>query len=98
MRMFRCTRWLLSALIFLFLPITSFADVSISVTVAPPPLPVYQQPLCPQEGWMWAPGYWAWGDDGYYWVPGQWVPAPRAGALWTPPWWGWDGGHYRFHD
>ena len=27
---------------------------------------------------MWAPGYWAWGDDGYYWVPGAWVPAPSC--------------------
>ena len=98
MSLSRCTRWLLPALMFLFLPISSFADVFVSVTVAPPPLPVYEQPLCPEQGWMWAPGYWAWGDDGYYWVPGQWVPAPRAGALWTPPWWGWEDGHYRFHD
>src|SRR5579862_2635543 len=98
MRLFRCTRWLLPALMFLLLPITSFAGVFISVTVAPPPLPIYEQPLCPEEGWMWVPGYWAWGDDGYYWVAGEWVPAPYSGALWTPPWWGWDDGHYRFHD
>lgn len=98
MRLFRCTRWLLPALMFLLLPIASFGQVMISVTVAPPPLPVYEQPLCPEDGWMWSPGYWAWGDDGYYWVPGEWVPAPYAGALWTPPWWGWDDGHYIFHN
>jgi hypothetical protein len=98
MRLFPCTRWLLPALLFLVLPIPSFAGVFISVTVAPPSLPVYEQPLCPEEGAMWVPGYWAWGDDGYYWVPGEWVPAPYAGALWTPPWWGWEDGHYRFHD
>jgi hypothetical protein len=98
MRLSRCTRWLLPALMFLLLPIASFAGVLISVTVAPPPLPVYEQPLCPEEGWMWVPGYWAWGDDGYYWVPGDWVPAPYTGALWTPPWWGWDDGRYIYHD
>ena len=98
MRLFRCARWVLPALMVLLAPVVSFAGVLISVTVAPPELPVYEQPLCPQQGWMWSPGYWAYGDDGYYWVPGQWVPAPYVGALWTPPWWGWDSGHYRFHD
>ena len=98
MRLLKCVRWLLPALMVLLVPAASFAGILITVNVAPPVLPVYEQPPCPQEGWMWAPGYWAYGDDGYYWVPGQWVPAPYQGALWTPPWWGWDGGHYRFHD
>lgn len=98
MRLFRFVRWLLPALMFLLVPIASFGGVLISVTVAPPVLPVYEQPFCPEAGWMWVPGYWAWGDDGYYWVPGEWVPAPYVGALWTPPWWGWDDGHYIFHD
>ena len=57
---------------------------------APPVLPVYVQPPCPQPGWMWTPGYWAYGPDGYYWVPGTWVPAPYVGALWTPGYWGWN--------
>ncbi|MGA8731428.1 MAG: hypothetical protein WB608_21905, partial [Terracidiphilus sp.] len=69
----------------------------VSVGFAPPVLPVYVQPPCPQPGWMWTPGYWAYGDDGYYWVPGTWVPAPYEGALWTPPYWGWSGGLYVFH-
>ena len=29
--------------------------------MAPPELPVYEQPLCPQPNYMWTPGYWAWG-------------------------------------
>ena len=60
-------------------------------------LPVYEQPPCPEPGWMWTPGYWAYDQDGYYWVPGTWVPAPYEGALWTPPYWGWEGGVYLFH-
>jgi hypothetical protein len=98
MRLLKCVCWLLPALMLLLVPAGSFAGVLITVNIAPPVLPVYEQPLCPQEGWMWVPGYWAYGDDGYYWVPGQWVPAPYEGALWTPPWWGWDGGRYMFHD
>jgi len=69
--------------------------VGISVRIGPPPLPVYEQPICPGEGYMWTPGYWAWSDDdGYYWVPGTWVEAPEAGLLWTPGYWGWNDGAY----
>lgn len=65
---------------------------TISVTVAPPPLIVYEQPFCPGPGYIWTPGYWAWTDDGgYFWVPGTWVLAPYEGALWTPGFWDWDG-------
>jgi hypothetical protein len=79
------------------LPQPSMAQVSISVTVAPPPLPVYAQPPIPAPGWIWTPGYWAWGPYGYYWVPGTWVLPPRVGLLWTPGWWGWEGGRYFWH-
>jgi len=91
-------RWILSALAFTYLAAVAPAQISITVTTAPPALPVYEQPPCPEEGWMWSPGYWAWDDDGYYWVPGEWVPAPYTGAMWTPPWWGWQSGRYLFHE
>src|SRR6266498_1123378 len=85
---------------FLALPFaTSFAQVEFSVGWAPPPLPVYEQPACPVEGYLWTPGYWGWNADyyDYYWVPGVWVPPPRVGLLWTPGWWGWRGGSYAFN-
>ncbi len=62
-------------------------DVGVTVGFAPPPLPVYVQPPCPSPGYVWAPGYWAYGDDDYYWVPGTWVLAPEFGLLWTPGYW-----------
>ena len=98
MKVLRTARWLLLALLLSVVPASSFAGVFISVGFAPPVLPVYEQPPCPEEGLMWSPGYWAYGDDGYYWVPGTWVPAPNEGALWTPPYWGWSDGLYVFHD
>lgn len=97
MRLLRASRWILLAFLLSVIPATSHAGVLISVGFAPPVLPVYVQPPCPEPGWMWTPGYWAYGDDGYYWVPGAWVPAPYEGALWTPPYWGWSGGLYVFH-
>ena len=75
----------------------SNAAVYLSVTIAPPALPVYEQPLIPGPGYIWTPGYWAWGPEGYYWVPGTWVLAPFAGALWTPGYWGWGEGAYIWH-
>lgn len=97
MRLLSKSRWMLLALLLSLIPASSYAGVLISVGFAPPVLPVYEQPPCPQPGWMWTPGYWAYGDDGYYWVPGSWVPAPYAGALWTPPYWGFSSGIYVFH-
>jgi len=68
------------------------AQVGISVTIAPPALPVYTQPICPGDGYLWTPGYWSYSDDGgYFWVPGTWVEPPAVGLLWTPGYWGWSG-------
>lgn len=72
--------------------------VNISARIAPPALPVYTQPACPADGYLWTPGYWAYdAADGYYWVPGVWVKPPRTGVLWTPAYWGFEGGIYSFH-
>ncbi len=97
MKVLRSARWLLLALIVSLIPATSHAGVFISVGFAPPVMPVYVQPPCPEPGLMWTPGYWAYGPDGYYWVPGAWVPAPYVGALWTPGYWGWGSGFYMWH-
>jgi YXWGXW repeat-containing protein len=63
----------------------------------PPPLPVYEQPPCPEEGYIWTPGVWRWGPQGYFWVPGTWVAPPAAGMLWTPGYWASAGAVYVFH-
>jgi WXXGXW repeat (2 copies) len=77
----------------LCLPASSAAQVSVGIAVAfaPPDLPVYEQPICPEEGYIWTPGYWAYDPDfgDYYWVPGTWVLAPEVGFLWTPGYWAW---------
>jgi hypothetical protein len=81
----------------IIIPVSSFAGVFISVNIAPPALPVYEQPACPGDGYIWTPGYWAYGPEGYYWVPGTWATPPTVGLLWTPGYWGWGDGVYVWH-
>jgi hypothetical protein len=91
--------WLFAAML-LVTSSASFAQLRVSVSFGPPALPVYEQPLCPGEGYIWTPGYWAWADDDddYYWVPGTWVLAPELGFLWTPPYWAWADNAFVFYD
>ena len=90
-------RGLTASLVLAALPWAANAGVFVSVTIAPPVLPVYVPPPMPAAGYIWTPGYWAWADDGYYWVPGTWVLAPAPGLLWTPGYWAWGGGVYLWH-
>jgi hypothetical protein len=96
----RSVRAMLFALVILLTSSASFGQVRISVSFGPPALPIYEQPLCPGDGYIWTPGYWAWSDDDgdYYWVPGTWVLAPEIGFLWTPPYWAWTDGAFVFYD
>ncbi|OOG64753.1 hypothetical protein B0E46_04905 [Rhodanobacter sp. B04] len=95
-RLRRLATWLVAAC-FMAISFSSFAGVFVSVSIAPPPLPIYAQPVMPGAGYIWTPGYWAYGDGGYFWVPGTWVLAPYVGALWTPGYWGWSNGFYVFN-
>ncbi|MGA8554382.1 MAG: hypothetical protein WB630_08180 [Candidatus Acidiferrales bacterium] len=94
-------RPLLLSLVLLALSHGASAQVAIGISVGfgPPALPVYVQPICPAEGYLWTPGYWAYDDeDGYYWVPGTWIEPPEVGFLWTPGYWGWGGSAFVFHE
>jgi hypothetical protein len=84
---------------YLMVPAHAQIAIDVSVDVAPPPLPYYEQPPIPADGYIWAPGYWAWDTVAldYYWVPGTWVLPPQPELLWTPAWWGWSDGRYGFH-
>ena len=66
-------------------------------TQPPPEIPVYEQPPCPGDNYIWTPGNWNYANGGYYWVPGAWVQAPYDGALWTPGYWGYGGDRYAYH-
>jgi hypothetical protein len=104
MRPFRIALLLATALVAVPLtlaptvPASAQIAVGVTVTVEPPELPVYEQPPLPAPGYLWTPGYWAYGDEGYYWVPGTWVEPPQPGLLWTPGYWGFNNGAYVFNE
>jgi hypothetical protein len=100
MRSLRIAHVLLLALMVSVIPASLHAQFSITVGIAPPELPVYEQPPCPQPNLMWTPGYWAYDNNygDYYWVPGTWAPVPYVGALWTPGYWGWSSGRYGYSE
>ena len=91
-------RFLLFSTLLLAMSAASFGQIGISITLAPPVLPVYEQPICPNDGYLWTPGYWGYGDDGYFWVSGDWIQPPEVGFLWTPGYWGWGGNAYSFNE
>ena len=95
----RTIRFLLGLLI-LVMPAAIFGQIGIRVAIGPPMLPFYDQPICPGDGYLWTPGYWAYDDSvsDYYWVPGTWILPPEEGFLWTPSYWGWGDGGYFFND
>jgi WXXGXW repeat (2 copies) len=96
----RPLRTLLFGFVLLAISSGAFAQVGLMITIAPPPLPIYEQPICPEEGYIWTPGFWAYDSDvdDYYWVAGTWVPAPEIGFLWTPPYWAWGGDRFVFYE
>ena len=79
MRPIRALRTLFLALLVSVVPASSFAGIFVSVTIAPPVLPVYAQPVCPGEGIC---GRRATGRTGMratfgFLEPGLWRPVPE---------------------
>ncbi len=100
MRNLHAVRLLLLALFMLVMAASASAQVGFVITFGPPALPIYEQPLCPGENYIWVPGYWAFDYDynDYFWVPGTWVLAPEPGLYWTPGYWAWTGDRFFFHE
>ena len=91
---------MLALVTFLVAATASASQVAVVIRFGPPALPVYEQPLCPGDNYIWTPGYWAFDDDydDYYWVPGTWVLAPQPGLYWTPGYWAWTGDRFFFNE
>jgi hypothetical protein len=66
---------------------TSDAQVSIGVTIGPPPPPhvVRVLPRRPGPGFVWVGGYWYPASNHYYWHNGYWTRPPYRGAHWVGP-------------
>src|SRR5262245_39228490 len=82
------------------------AQVSIGITIGPPPpVRVVRVPPPPRDpGFVWIEGYWYPVGNHYKWHDGYWTRPPYEGARWVPPRHDgerffngyWDGDHGRF--
>ena len=55
MRIFSSIRSALFVFVVLAMSASAFAQIGISISLAPPELPTYEQPLCPGDGYLWTP-------------------------------------------
>src|SRR5271168_3718377 len=65
-------RSVLFSVLLLAMSATAFGQIGFSITIAPPVLPVYEQPICPADGYLWTPGYWGYGGNAYAFHEGYW--------------------------
>jgi hypothetical protein len=100
MRFTYLVRFVMFALVLLVVSCAASAQVRVAIRIGPPPLVVYEQPICPGDGYIWTPGFWSYDYDAgdYFWVPGTWVLAPEVGFLWTPGYWGWGDDGFLWYD
>ncbi len=47
----RISRFLLLGVLLMAIPASLFAQLGVSITIAPPALPVYEQPMIPSAGY-----------------------------------------------
>ena len=101
MRNMLAIRSLLFSFILLVFSHAAFAQIGIGISVSfgPPALPVYEQPICPADGYLWTPGYWAYDDDLWLLLGAGHVGRSTAGRLpLAPGYWGWGGNAFFFHE
>jgi hypothetical protein len=66
-------------------PVYGYPGQTVMVQPAPP-APIYEAVPAPREGYIWAPGHYAWDNGRYAWRGGEWV-ASRPGYAWQAAHW-----------
>ena len=62
-----------------------------------PPAPIVEATPAPRDGYVWAPGYYAYRDRQYVWTPGRWERS-RPGYRYVAPAWVEEAGKWRYTD
>ena len=63
----------------------AYAQISVSINLAPPP-PQYEVVPTIPPGYVWAPGYWGWTGERHVWIRGRPI-LQREGYRWEPDRW-----------
>jgi len=75
----------LSLLLAAALAAPAYAQVNVSINIAPP-APQYEPVPAIPSGYVWAPGYWGWNGDHHVWIRGRAI-LQRQGYRWEPDRW-----------
>jgi YXWGXW repeat-containing protein len=76
---------LLSLLLTAAFAAPAYAQLSVSINLAPP-APQYEVVPVLSPGYVWAPGYWGWNGERHIWIRGRSI-VQRAGYRWEPDRW-----------
>jgi hypothetical protein len=77
-----------------FAPLPAMAQTDFQLYIgSAPPAPMYERAPAVRRGYVWSPGYWAWGGHRHHWVPGSYV-VERPGYVYAPPSWRERGGRW----
>ena len=79
------SKWVCGLLLTAAITIPTFAQVSLYIGSAPPPLRYEVRGTAPGPGYAWVDGYWTPNGNRYRWVGGRWDQPPYEGAHWTHP-------------
>ena len=66
-------------------PVYGYPGQNVIVQAAPP-APIYEAVPAPRQGYIWAPGHYAWDNGRYIWRGGEWM-ASRPGYAWQAAHW-----------
>ena len=86
---------LLAALGFSTLP--AIGQGAVVVIETAPPTALVEAIPAPREGYVWAPGYYAYRDKQYVWTAGRWERV-RPGYRYVAPRWVEEGGRWHYTD
>jgi WXXGXW repeat (2 copies) len=78
-------KWLCGLLLTTAFTLPAFAQVSVYIGSAPPPLRYERRGNAPGPGYAWVDGYWQPNGRHYRWVAGRWNQPPYEGARWNHP-------------
>jgi hypothetical protein len=76
----------------------AFAQIRVNINIGPPPPRREVIIQAPNPGWVWIPGYYAYGGSNWEWRAGRWEAPPSPQHIWVAPRYVRRGDHYDYYE